>query len=1106
MKWLWKTSVGFGILFLVILAALPTILSSNWGKEQLISYISASSGGSVKIKSIDLNWFGKQKIEDLTISVPDYHLDVASISAPKGLASFLFRGLSFSEVIVDSPQCKISQVSRGGGSGAAGALVAHLVIKNGSCSIHNKESRITFEPIGIDMQLDRSEKKVKIGLDTKTDYNGKEGRIAFQGAYAHSATFPIFNAQAQVANLPLVGLDEVCQLLHLYDHPLLSQSFGDMANIELNLDSMSNLIEAKIESQSLNLHLDTRKETPLQFDWTVNPSLLNLFNLKIDSPFKLNGSIEQLSLPSLQDFIEASIEMKVMVANLKYEQLVFDKVQVNLSSHNIKEKLKLASDLKFTSPHLSGNLSVSGFVEHLNQYNLTLGSSELYFLEPLTQIKRQVNQLKLRLHDNLAEGEFGLKNHNGASLLGNQCMAKLSSSYGQSGLSAFDLNIHSDVMKGNMQGRLDLNKHSLQLTKDAFIDYKLNPVVFEKAADQIPFAINMKKETMISVILEKSSSINKVNGKLISEDFTVLLNDPPQDYEFHNLDTQFEFLRDTNQLVLDASANIAPEGKLKLKYGQTLGQDDLTLRINAQDIPTNLFSPWLGQSLSLGSLIGTKVSFDTSINHAITFDISSDLLKMKGGLNKNGVTSPIIAKLTLTPETYRTLNASEKTPFELAQNATLNLKLSKYSVDPKVGFDSSDFKGQFTLSNFYAKRGNLEANVKSLRLDAKKKKNEAATATLSTSILSKGNEAQVDGSLLLRSINTKLPFSQMLSTMLIDTNISVSKLPTSILEALTQPFGEFPFTPLLGDKLNSEVSINMAPEKKDLKLTIDSTQADLFLEGIMAKRKFFLTKPIRGSFKMSDKLSHLMFDNFGFAIAKSRVPITLDVSDKKFAFPVKAHPLKETNIGMMILDLGQLKAVNSGTLKGINSIFKVQGSNTMQLWFAPYYMSMHKGVLNIERTEVLVDGNYHICMWGTIDFVKRYVKLTVGLTEQSLKKALGITGLPESYVLKVPLKGPFGDVKLQTGEVATKLALLIGGASSAPNSLFGGVVNVLNAVANDQSNIPKPKRPYPWEGQTSLKMDPIELKLSDPKEKELVETDISKPMHKFGEYLPTRSE
>ena len=122
----------------------------------------------------------------------------------------------------------------------------------------------------------------------------------------------------------------------------------------------------------------------------------------------------------------------------------------------------------------------------------------------------------------------------------------------------------------------------------------------------------------------------------------------------------------------------------------------------------------------------------------------------------------------------------------------------------------------------------------------------------------------------------------------------------------------------------------------------------------------------------------------------------------------------------------------------------------------------------IERTEMLYDGRFELCTWGDVDLVKEYVNLKLGFTAQALYQGFGLS-MPSSYVLVIPLKGPYHHVKIDTQAATSKIAGIIARkAGAAVGGIWGNVLGAAGGLTDDQSKVPPPKRPFPWKKKTGF--------------------------------------
>lgn len=188
--------------------------------------------------------------------------------------------------------------------------------------------------------------------------------------------------------------------------------------------------------------------------------------------------------------------------------------------------------------------------------------------------------------------------------------------------------------------------------------------------------------------------------------------------------------------------------------------------------------------------------------------------------------------------------------------------------------------------------------------------------------------------------------------------------------------------------------------------------------------------------------------------------------------PLMPLDLPSTRLRKASLNFGEIFCDNLGSSQDISSFFKLSTPSNapISLWFAPLDFSLNQGTVTVERTEVLFERGYQIAFWGKVNFLKQYVNMILGLTEQSLKKALGIHGLPHNFVLQIPVEGPFNHVRINKELATARIAFLLAKSSglTRQGGVFGNIVDLLGDMANDQRNTPPPRPPFPWDKALSL--------------------------------------
>jgi hypothetical protein len=201
----------------------------------------------------------------------------------------------------------------------------------------------------------------------------------------------------------------------------------------------------------------------------------------------------------------------------------------------------------------------------------------------------------------------------------------------------------------------------------------------------------------------------------------------------------------------------------------------------------------------------------------------------------------------------------------------------------------------------------------------------------------------------------------------------------------------------------------------------------------------------------------------------AEAPITLKIPAQGFSYPVHPSNPALINIPSGRLDLGKLYCHNEGNVNVTLGLLKLQQfsqNQNLELWFAPLDLHVVNGIMECERTEILLAQTYQVCVWGDLKFPSKKVDMVLGLTAGCLRAAFGIKDLPNDYVLQIPMKGPMNDVKINTGKATAKIAALLLWQQkdvALGKSSLGKLLNKVGPLPDSDTKAPPAKRPFPWE-------------------------------------------
>lgn len=552
--------------------------------------------------------------------------------------------------------------------------------------------------------------------------------------------------------------------------------------------------------------------------------------------------------------------------------------------------------------------------------------------------------------------------------------------------------------------------------------------------------------------------------------------------------------------------------------------------IQLVDIPTSLMQMLTSEKLPLQAFIGNTLNLTAHVDtrptaHDITLDVTSTYLQLQGALSvKDGAISlqkiPCNASLTLTPDSYLVLDNllthdAKAPPFTLSEKSTFSFNISElyvpYNFSPcapntKDSCLAIDIKNSIIAGSFdngslsFADGAGKQAIVlKGTRLSFQKPKGDAPLKLQASSEANTTSSKQLqNGSLQVNaelsdiySESGELDFSHLSSK----ADINIQKLPSAALDLFARSLGSNPttFTSIFGSSITASLSLTLQDASGPIKMNINSPSTRASLAGKLTNGTLTLSEPIYAQITMTEELSRYLLGGvnpLSITEIKSSNPITLEVQPAGFSLPLTSFAKNKINIPTARIELGQISCKNEGNLNIALSLLKsvqVSQNKHLNLWFTPIDLHISQGVVNVERTDILIAETFDIALWGVIDPVKNNVNMILGLTADCLARAFSINNLPEDYVLQVPMTGTLDNVEINKTKATAKIAALLawqqaaiaGGSAGGPaGAVFGHFLNKLGSLPLNDQDTPPPKRPFAWENEGNSKPK------SQPKKKE----------------------
>ncbi|MEX0962066.1 MAG: hypothetical protein WDZ28_04325 [Simkaniaceae bacterium] len=294
-------------------------------------------------------------------------------------------------------------------------------------------------------------------------------------------------------------------------------------------------------------------------------------------------------------------------------------------------------------------------------------------------------------------------------------------------------------------------------------------------------------------------------------------------------------------------------------------------------------------------------------------------------------------------------------------------------------------------------------------------------------------------------------------------DFKAQSLPTVALDAAFSLFGQ--------EKIISEFflgdffSIALNSNDQDLYLKLFSPYFQTCIEGRILEKNLLLNSPSEISFTPTPLALHSLSKNFNIDFIPPKTPIKLHIDSNGFRFPLFPIDLTKLEVPNFTFDINRLFLANIKKSFDIKNLFKFTASKeNTEIWSTPLIGHIHNGQIDIDRTEVLLDRALQLALWGKVNFEKKSIDMTLGLTAESLEREFQILDLAPSYVLKIPLKGAFKKIRFDTKKAASKIAFLIG-RNQAHNHLgiWGDLLVDIGELFDDQSDVPPPPFFLPWE-------------------------------------------
>ena len=528
--------IGLLVLFL------PSVLSSNVGKNYLIRNIEQSSKAKVEIGNVSFSWARAQEIQDFSLEIEsELHFCFDSLTLDTSFWNLLFRNGSLGKTSLVKPDLTLHAKTVTSSPQEPKEIFKESQAKkkkknlwsNLRGKINIRDATFAMQQEGADLiridkvnfELGMAENLFPLSLRT-------EGNTKHQELLGHFEAKAVINSQdtleidgeANISNFPVAGIDALIALLDPSLKGFLTQSFGDNLNLDLFLSKIEDgeKISLHLRSPRMNVSLLANYQKgmihlrePMYVAWTIRPRLIEALSPSLSftpiGEIKGEVNLENLNLKfenfkfdtsSLAADGKMKIEQGALTLKKTKDTILLDELEIAFQTARLEELINLTFQNTFR---------FSSFPKTTVQGSADLAEllSDKGFLSKIRGIDLNVRNFPTLLVDILGQSEGGLQKWIGSNF---DLKAKQSKEEGEDYLV---LNGGSPLL--NLSTSHFALSEKLTLLSPASFTYQLTPKLWDQIADQSVLSGSLESFTLPLSDFSESTFKVKVN----TQDFQI---------------------------------------------------------------------------------------------------------------------------------------------------------------------------------------------------------------------------------------------------------------------------------------------------------------------------------------------------------------------------------------------------------------------------------------------------------------------------------------------------------------------------------------------------------------------------------------------------------
>lgn len=538
-------------------------------------------------------------------------------------------------------------------------------------------------------------------------------------------------------------------------------------------------------------------------------------------------------------------------------------------------------------------------------------------------------------------------------------------------------------------------------------------------------------------------------------------------------------------------------GNGRLQGGGTLSQEAVQINLNLLAIPTPLVESLIGTG-GLSDLLGPSLDLKGEINSLEKMDliVRGDQWSGKAVLVKEDgwkLSEPAVASFTVTPKRFAVIRnwikKGEGEKFSLQTPAQLQIKVSEIGIPEDAHWTESYLDGSISIDQLTVLDTKTEQMIQlndiqgdltsrnlsrevQFNLQGKQVSDQGAESdlrlkgTLKEGWLKNGNFNKERFSFHGGAEFKNLP-AGMICEILCFEEVTRAKMEA-----------------LFGPSVNGSVQAALHAMEGPIQLVVEGSQGNIRFDGQLNKNHLALRSPFQLQLTPSPELGESVLKDL-LPILNSMVrgsqKIQLTIDPTGFYLPLKGANLDNIRIGLLTLSLGRLEFQKDGQMGKIVSLISPSSDNIIPVWFTPIYISAEKGVVQVQRFDMLALDRFPLALWGTIDLPDDQIKMVVGLSGRALQSAFRVKVPDPDYMMQFPLRGPIGDASIDKSRAGTRIAALTAQAAGGPQGLvLGTVLGLASGIFSDPKPPAPTTDPLPWSTHLQETGEEEEVKTKNP--------------------------